>query len=144
MAQSRRSIGRVVLAVAAAALSGCGIGPADLASQIARRVRDVDGVSEVDLRSGRGADFGSYVAGTLTLDADDHAAGLETFDRALREAVMVLHEEGADDTVIGGITGVLHGGEEITPLELNPTFPTSDHRLDNIIASSLYERYGLG
>ena len=144
MTMSRRGLATAAARMIAAAMCGCDIGPSDLASRVTRLIRDVDGVSEVDLRSGRGSTFGSYVAGTVSLDADDRAAGPETFDRALREAVTVLHKEGAGDTVIGGITGVLNGGEEITPLELNPTFSTSDRRLDNIIASSLYERYGLG
>lgn len=140
---SRRTLMGSALAGAGLLLSACGLG-GRLDGKVAAAVEAVEGVSGTDLDAGRNSRFGTSVTGTISVAASDETTGTEIFDEAMRAAVTVLHEEGEHDVIVGGLTGVLEDGTELTPLLLDPEFPTEDHRLEYVTASSLYSRYGLG
>ncbi|MBM7499872.1 hypothetical protein JOD52_000712 [Brachybacterium muris] len=140
---SRRGILGGATALAVAALTGCSVLRKDRAELITDAVLDVDGVTGADLTTGTSSSFSKFVAGTVDCEAESSAAGLAVYDEAMREAVTLLHGLDESNTVIGGITGRMPDGTEFTPLELDPAFPTDDHRLDYVVAASLYPRYGL-
>jgi len=118
------------------------------AHQVAGRATAVDGVSSAELTIADGATFERLLSGTVSLAAGDRAGGLETFDEAMRGIVTTLHAELEDAEArslrVGGITGILDGGEELTPLDLDPDVVAATPRLDRVTAESFYGRYGLG
>lgn len=138
----RRTVIGTLLASAGLLLSACGVGR-NLGDEVAQAVEAVDGVTGADLESGRNSRFGTSVTGTVTIDAADPATGEPIYDEAMRAAVTLLHERGEDGVIVGGIRGVLRNGSELDALVLDPEFPTGDHRLMSVTASSLYSRYGL-
>lgn len=140
---SRRGILGGVGALAAAALTGCSVLRKDRAELITEAVLEIPGVTGASLRTGTNNRFLQYVAGDVEIDADSRSAGLATYDEAIRAAVTILHDREEDTTVIGGITGRMADGIELTPLELDPDFPSDSQRLDGITARILYSRYGL-
>lgn len=140
---SRRGILGGVGALAAAALTGCSVLRKDRAELITEAVLEIPGVTGASLRTGTNNRFLQYVAGDVAIDATSASTGLGIYDDVMRTAVTILHERDEPDTRVGGITGRLPDGTELTALELHPEFPTEDHRLDYVGASSLYSRYGL-
>lgn len=144
---SRRGLLGGVAALATAALGGCGIGREKLVTAARDAALEVEGISGAELEMADGANFERLLHGTVSLTAEDHATGLEVFDGAMRAIVAVIHEELDDAEArslrVGGITGVLTGGEEITPMELDPDLQAANPRLDRITAGSFYEKYGL-
>ncbi|MCS6712305.1 hypothetical protein JSY14_09845 [Brachybacterium sp. EF45031] len=139
---ARRTLMGAALAGAGLVLASCGRGPA-LGPAVGEAMEDVEGVSGADLESGRDNRFRMSVTGTVSLDATDETTGLAIYDEAMRAAVTLLHDRGEDDVVVGGITGVLSEVTELDALALDPEFPSEDHRLMYVTASSLYGRYGL-
>lgn len=140
---SRRGALGSVGALAAAAMTGCSALRKDRAELITQAVLELPGVASATLRTGTNSRFLPYVAGVVEIDADSHAAGLEVYDEVIRAAVTILHGRGEDTTVIGGITGRIPDGTELTAMELDPDFPSDTRRLDGITARILYSRYGL-
>lgn len=69
------------------------------------------------------------------------------YDEAMRATVTVIHDQldapTASGLKVGGVSAVLDGGAELTPLDLDPDMPTPDPRLDRVTAESFYEKYGV-
>lgn len=65
----------------------------------------------------------------------------------MRAVITVVHDEFADAEArslrVGWITGVLDGGEELTPSDLAPDIQAENPHRDRITAESFYARYGL-
>ena len=145
---SRRGVLGGVAALAAVALSGCGGERRKLAEAAQAAAVEIDGVSGAELESEDGANFERALRGTLTLETEDHAAGLAVFDEAMRAIVTVVHDElgepEAESLRVGWITAVLANGGEITAMELEPDMQAATPRLDRITAGSFYAKYGLG
>jgi hypothetical protein len=145
---SRRGLLGGAAAMATAMLSGCGIGRKQLVAATEEAAAGVEGVSGVELEMADGANFERLLHGTVSLEAEDRPTGLVVFDEAMRGIVTGIHEELDDAEArslrVGGITGVLAGGEEITPMELEPDMQAVNPRRDRITAESFYDRYGLG
>lgn len=132
---------------AAALLSGCGNGREKLVASVEEAAAGVEGVSGVELEMADGATFERLLRGTVSLEAEDRATGLTVFDEAMRGIITVIHEEldeaEATSLRVGWISGALAGGEEITPMELDPDMPAVNPRRDRITAESFYAKYGL-
>ena len=145
---SRRGLLGGVAAAATAVLSGCGIGRRRLVAATEEAAADVEGVSDVALERGDGANFERLLHGTVSLEAAERTTGLAVFDEAMRAIVTVIHaeldERQARSLRVGGITGVLDRGEELTPMDLDPDMSIPNPRLDRVTAGSFYEKYGLG
>ncbi|ACU84836.1 MAG TPA: hypothetical protein H9932_12465 [Candidatus Brachybacterium intestinipullorum] len=145
---SRRGILGGAAAAAALLLGACGRGGEKLVEAAEEAATAVDGVSSAELTIADGATFERLLSGTVSLAAGDRAGGLETFDEAMRGIVTTLHAELEDAEArslrVGGITGILDGGEELTPLDLDPDVVAATPRLDRVTAESFYGRYGLG
>lgn len=146
MVSRRGALGGAV-AAAASLLSGCGIRHERLVRATTEAAASVDGVSGVELELNDGANFERLLSGTVSLEAEDRSTGLTVFDEVMREIVTVIHDELGDPEArslrVGWITGVLPGGEEITPFELEPDITTANPRRDRITAGAFYGRYGL-
>jgi len=144
---SRRGLLGGALAAAAAVLSGCGRGRAQLVEATEEAASSVEGVSDAALEMADGANFERLLRGTVSLEVEDRAGGIAVFDEAMRGIITVVHEEldeaEAKSLRVGWITGVLPGGEEITPMELGPDLPAANPRRDRITAESFYGKYGL-
>lgn len=138
---SRRTLAGAAAAGVGLLLSACGRRSID--AEVTSAIESVEGVGGTKLESGRTSRFGDAIRGTLSITTGDETAGTEIFDQAMRAAVTTLHDRGQHEIIVGGITGVLENGNELTPLALDPEFPTDDHRLEYVTASSLYHRYGL-
>lgn len=145
---SRRGLLGGAAALGTALLGGCGIGREKLVEAVDEAVTGVAGVSAVELEMNGGANFERQLSGTISLEAEDRAAGLAIFDEAMRAVVTVVHEELRDAEArslrVGWITGVLAGGEELTPFELDPEVQAANPRRDRITAETFYAKYGLG
>lgn len=143
----RRGLLGGAVAAAAAMLSGCGIGRKQLVAATEEAADSVEGVSGVELAIDDGANFEQLLRGTVSLEAEDRPTGLTVFDEAMRGIITVIHEElsevDARSLRVGWITGVLAGGEELTPMELSPDMPAANPRRDRITAESFYSKYGL-
>lgn len=133
--------------MATAVLSGCGVERRRLVAATEEAATGVEGVTDVALEMRDGANFERLLHGTVSLAATDRATGLAGFDEAMRAIVTVIHSELEDQEArslrVGGITGVLDGGEELTPMELDPDMSIPNPRLDRVTAGSFYEKYGL-
>ncbi|WP_193104156.1 hypothetical protein [Brachybacterium sp. FME24] len=144
---NRRGLLGGVAALATVALSSCGNGLNDLAENAAEAANGVDGIASAQLELSRGANFERLLHGTLSLDAADRGAGLTVYDEAMRQIVTVIHDEVDAETAtglrVGGVAAALAGGDEMTPLDLDPDMPTSDPRLDRVTAGAFYGKYGL-
>lgn len=143
----RRGLLGGAVAAAAAMLSGCGTGRKQLVAAAEEAAESVEGVSGVELETDDGANFEQLLRGTVSLEAEDRSAGLTVFDEAMRGIVTLIHQElseaDAKSLRVGWITGVLAGGEEVTPMELGPDMPAANPRRDRITAESFYSKYGL-
>ncbi|MGP9537776.1 hypothetical protein ACT3SP_07180 [Brachybacterium sp. AOP43-C2-M15] len=144
---SRRGLLGGAAAAATALLSGCGSGRKKLVAATEEAAAEVDGVSSAELRMADGATFERLLSGTVSLAAEDREGGLEIFDEVMRRIVTVVHAELAEAEArslrVGGISGMLDSGEELTPLDLDPDVAGEDPRRDRVTAESLYGRYGL-
>ena len=145
---SRRGLLGGAAALAALALGGCGIRSGRLVEAIEEAANEVEGVSATTLELDTGASFGRHLHGTVSLGTGELEEGLAIFDEAMRAIVTVVHSEldepEATGLRVGGITGVLSDGQELTPMELEPDLQAANPRLDRITAGSFYGRYGLG
>jgi hypothetical protein len=134
--------------MAAALLGGCSGGRKHLVTAAEEAAAGVPGVSGAELEMADGATFERLLRGTVTLEAEDRATGLTVFDEAMRGIITVIHEEldeaEATSLRVGWISGVLAGGEEITPMDLDPDVPAATPRRDRITAESFYATYGIG
>lgn len=144
---SRRGLLGGALAGAAAMLSGCGRGRAQLVETIEEATASAPGVTEVALEMDGGANFETLLRGTVSLEGEDRAGGIAVFDEAMRAIITVVHEEldkpEAESLRVGWITGVLASGEEITPMDLGPEILAANPRRDRITARAFYSKYGL-
>lgn len=144
---NRRGLLGGAAAAAAALLSGCGIGRRNLIAATEEAAAGVEGVTGVELEMADGANFERLLNGTVSLDAEDRDSGLMIFDEVMRGVVTVIHAELDDPEArslrVGGITAVLGGGDELTPMDLEPDMPIPNPRLDRVTAGSFYEKYGL-
>ncbi|WP_157773501.1 hypothetical protein [Brachybacterium vulturis] len=144
---SRRGLLGGAAAVATAVLSGCGVGRKRLVAATEEAAAGVEGVSDVALERSDGANFERLLHGTVSLETADRTTGLAVFDEAMRAIVTVVHAELDDQEArslrVGGVAGVLDGGEVLTPMDLDPDMSIPNPRLDRVTAGSFYEKYGL-
>ncbi|ASK66559.1 hypothetical protein CFK39_12920 [Brachybacterium avium] len=145
---SRRGLLGGAAAMATVILGGCGRDRTALVTAAKEAASGVEGVASVELEMADGANFEQLLRGTVALEAKDRDSGLLVFDEAMRSIITVIYEEldevDATSLRVGWITGVLAGGEEITPMELDPYMPAVNPRRDRITAESFYTKYGLG
>lgn len=143
---SRRGVLGGVAALAMALLSRCGRGGDALVARIEEAVSDVEGVVDVDLELNDGANFERLLGGTISLGTAERDAGLSLFDESMRAVITVVHDGLADAEArslrVGWITGVLDGGEELTPSDLDPDIQAENPRRDRITVESFDARYG--
>jgi len=144
---SRRGLVGGAAALATALLGGCGFGRDALVANLEEAVSEVEGVTEATLELKDGANFERLLAGTVSLGTQDREDALAIFDDAMRAVVTVVHDELGDAEArsvrVGGITGVMDGGEELTPFDLDPDVQAANPRRDRITAESFYAKYGL-
>ncbi|MDN5901393.1 MAG: hypothetical protein L0H74_15190 [Brachybacterium sp.] len=144
---SRRGVLGGATAMATALLGGCGFGSRRLVGATEEAAAAVDGVSEAEFELDIGGTFARLLYGPVSLEAEDRATGLAVFDEAMRAVVTTIHDTLDDSAArsvrVGGITGVLAGGEELSALDLGPETTAENPRLDRITAESFYLKYGL-
>lgn len=144
---SRRGLVGGAAALATALLGGCGIGRDSLVANLEEAVSGVEGVTDVALELNDGANFERMLGGTVSLGTEDRDDALAIFDDAMRAVVTVVHDELGDAEArsirVGWVTGVLDGGEELTPFDLDPDVQAANPRRDRITAESFYAKYGL-
>lgn len=135
-------------AVGTVVLGGCSLLRKDISGPAAAAAAAVDGVASVQLERALGATFERILRGTIDLETSDRVTGLAVFDDAMRAIITVIHDELDEETAtrmrVGGVTAVLQGGAELTPMDLGPDMVTANPRHDRITAGSFYRKYGLG
>lgn len=146
---SRRGVLGGVAAAAAMVLSGCGrlLRGKDVSAEAEEAAVAVDGVVSAALEQKAGANFERLLSGTVSLETEDRAAGIDVYDEAMRAVVTVIHDE-LDDTEarrlrVGGVGAVLAEGTELDAFVLDPDVKAENPRLDRITAESFYAKYGL-